>query len=368
MLNYKMTIQDLLADECFINYCKGAPAKDVDFWKDYLLQHPEHVETAELAREKFLFLFNAMAHADLMEQEARLIEKLNNPEQATILTLDGSRPANTRKRTILLRLAVAATLVALVSTVVFRTLHTQDKKEGRLFATANGERKNIQLSDGTIVNLNAGSVLRMDPAYGISTREIYLEGEAFFDVKHNRKLPFIVHTDEMDVKALGTAFDVRAYRDEKITETALIRGSIEVTLKENHNRKMVLSPNHKIAWNKSKQHIVSVDSVAAAPASVKSNYGIPQEIVVMDRGEIKEIAWKENRLVFENELFSDIAMLLERWYGVKLVFTDDEIRNYRFTGLFEKEDLQAVLNFLKESRPFHFKIENNETVTVYLSK
>jgi transmembrane sensor len=361
-----MNIPDLLADESFINFCKGTSSEDVQYWKDYLLQHPENAETIELARDKFLLLFNAMAHADLLEQEARLIEKLNYPERAAVIPLDPVRPVNT-KRTFLLRLSVAASLVALVGMVVFWTLRTQDKQEGRVFATANGERKNIQLSDGTLVNLNAGSEVRMDPDFGISSREVYLEGEAFFDVKHNQKLPFIVHTTEMDVKALGTAFDVRAYRDEKITETALIRGLVEVTLKENHNRKMVLSPNHKIAWNKSDIHVMNTDSAMAEPTSAKPHYGVPEKIVVMDRGEIKEIAWKENRLVFENELFSDIAMLLERWYGVQIVFNDDQIRNYRFTGLFEKEDLEAVLNFLKESRAFHFKIEK-ETETVYLSK
>jgi transmembrane sensor len=362
-----MTIPDLLADESFINYCKGTPSKDVDYWKEYLLQHPEYLEIAELAKEKFLFLFNAMAHADLMEQEARLTEKLNYPEQATIIALDRVRPVNRHKRILFLRLTAAATLLALVGILVFWILRPADKQEGRVFATANGERKNIQLPDGTLVNLNAGSVVRMDPNFGISSREVYLEGEAFFDVKQNKKLPFIVHTAVMDVKALGTAFDVRAYKEEKVTETALIRGLIEVTLKENQNRKLVLSSNHKVGWNKATRNIVNTDSVVMKP-SLRLQDGVPEKIEVTERGEIKEIAWKENKLIFENELFGDIAMLLERWYGVRVVFTDDEIRNYRFTGLFEKEDLEAVLNFLKESRPFHFKIENNEITTVYLSK
>ena len=361
-----MNIPDLLADESFINYCKDAPSKDVDYWKNYLQQHPENMEIARLAKEKFLFLFNAMAHSDLMEQEARLIEKLNYPEQATIIPLDRVRTINRRKRTFFLQLTVAATILVLVGTVVFWMLRPQAKQEGRIFATANGERKNIQLSDGTLVNLNAGSVVRMDPNFGISSREVYLEGEAFFDVKENKRLPFIVHTAVMDVKALGTAFDVRAYKEEKITETALIRGLIEVTLKENHYRKLVLSSNHKVGWNKATKHIVNTDSVVMKPSKLKD--GIPEKIEVTERGEIKEIAWKENKLIFENELFGDIAMLLERWYGVRIMFTDNEIRNYRFTGDFEKEDLEAVLNFLKESRPFHFKIENNEIMTVYLSK
>lgn len=366
MINYKMNIPDLLADESFINYCKGTPAKDVDYWKDYLVQHPENLEIAELAREKFLFLFNAMAHADLVEQEARLIEKLNNPEQATIIPLDRIRPGNRRIRTVFLRITAAAILLTLLGTVVFWMLRPQEKPEGRVFATSNGERKNIQLPDGTLVNLNAGSVVRMHPDFGMSSREVNLEGEAFFDVKHNDKLPFIVHTAVMDVKALGTAFDVRAYTEEKVTETALIRGLIEVTLKENHNRKLLLSSNHKVAWNKATRHIVNTDSAVMKPSRLQD--GVPEKIELTQLGEIKEIAWKENKLIFENELFGDIAMMLERWYGVRIVFTDDEIRSYRFTGLFEKEDLEAVLNFLKESRPFHFKIENNDVTTVHVSK
>src|SRR5687768_3049348 len=157
-----MNIPDLLADESFINYCKGTPSKDVDYWKNYLLQHPENSEIAELAKEKFLFLFNAMAHADLMEQEARLMEKLNSPEQATIIPLDRVKPVNRRKWIFFLRITVAATVLALVGTLVFWMLRPANKQEGRVFATANGERKNIQLPDGTLVNLNAGSVVRMD--------------------------------------------------------------------------------------------------------------------------------------------------------------------------------------------------------------
>ena len=85
-------------------------------------------------------------------------------------------------------------------------------------------------------------------SFGVFNRDVYLEGEAFFDVKHNAKLPFIVRTPAMDVKALGTAFDVKAYLNEKTTETSLIRGLLEVTLKEGSTRTMLLYPNQKIKY------------------------------------------------------------------------------------------------------------------------
>jgi ferric-dicitrate binding protein FerR (iron transport regulator) len=85
-------------------------------------------------------------------------------------------------------------------------------------------------------------------------------------------------------------------------------------------------------------------------------------------GVIKEIAWKENKLVFEDEEFDAIAILLERWYAVKINFKDNEVRKYRFTGMFEKEKLETVLEFLKESRNFNYFIESGESITVNLLK
>ena len=93
-----------------------------------------------------------------------------------------------------------------------------------------------------------------------------------------------------------------------------------------------------------------------------------QNITKTDEGDIKETAWKENKLVFTDETFTDIAVLLERWYGVKIVFADDAIRNYRFTGIFEKEELGSVLSILKESRNFKYVTIPGETIKVNLYK
>jgi ferric-dicitrate binding protein FerR (iron transport regulator) len=308
-----------------------------------------------------------MAQADLMEQEAELISKLDSSEKTPVIPMAASRQKQKWTSNRMLRGTVAAVSLILLGLIAFWMFNQRPESGARIFTTALGERMNIQLPDGTLVDLNAGSTIRTGPGFGFSSRDIHLEGEAFFDVRHNARIPFIVHTAAMDIKAIGTSFDVRAYADEKVTETALIMGMVEVTLKENDNRKLLLRPNHKITWKKAADRIDSSPAVLA-PDSVDAQDGIPKKIAPTDHGEIKEIAWKENKLVFDNELFGDIATLLERWYGVHVEFNDEEVRQYRFTGIFEKEDLNDVLSFLKESRPFNFKIENNETVTVYLSK
>src|SRR6187200_2887242 len=114
--------------------------------------------------------------------------------------------------------------------------------------TKNGNRTKIVLPDGSQVWLNAGSNLDYNNSvFNKDLREVTLNGEAYFDVTKNADKPFIIHTKKMDVKVIGTAFNVRSYNDERTAEASLIRGSIEVTLKDRKDQKIVLKPNEKIS-------------------------------------------------------------------------------------------------------------------------
>lgn len=369
MKSDKIDIADLLADESFINYCKKSSPEDVVFWENYIMENPDRRLLVEYANGKFVELFNALAEADRDEAETRLKNRLNFLEPAPVLKMDGFEEKKSRRiLSVLLKFtAAAALMVAGLFTINY--YNTGRNKSVKTFLAAYGERKNIQLPDGSDVTLNAGSKIEINESFGMSARDVYLEGEAFFDVKHNAKLPFIVHTPAMDVKALGTAFNVKAYLNEKITETSLIRGLVEVTLKESNNRTMVLYPNQKIKWE---HPFAKAGNTGSSPVNdrdaLNGTDSLMKKLVVTDQGDIKEIAWKANKLIFEDELLGDIAILLERWYGVKIEFRDDAIRNYRFTAIFEKEDLHTVLEFLKESRSFDYKIESGEPLTINLSK
>ncbi|CAN5630116.1 FecR family protein [soil metagenome] len=370
MKSDKMDITDLLSSESFINYCKKSSTEDVIFWEKYLIENPSQQRQVELAKEKFLQLFNAMAASDLEEQVALLENRMKLSEPAPIIQMEGF---GKRKSNHLLLLVIKITAVAAVLVAgTFLTLNYLNNNRAnsiRSFVSAYGERKNIQLPDGSNVTLNAGSKIEINGTFGSTTRDVYLVGEAFFDVKHNAKLPFIVHTTTMDVKALGTAFDVKAYQNEKITETSLIRGIVEITLKESNNRIMRLYPNEKIQWDHS---LATIENGNASTANNNDKLittdSLMKKLAITNRGDIKEIAWKENKLIFDNDLFDDIAILLERWYGAKIEFKDEALRNYRFTATFEKEDLNTVLDFLKESRSFNYSIETGEITTVKLSK
>lgn len=371
MYQNKMDITDLLADESFINYCKSSSPQDVAFWENYILQNPQQKEIIEIARSRYFQLFNVLAEADREEQAQRLRNRIEQKEIAPVISIDAwkEKKSNKKMPQWLKLAAVAAVLLPIVFFTI-RYFNPTTNSTAQTFATAFGERKSILLPDSSMVNLNAGSEITIDGQFGKSHRNIYLKGEAFFDVKHDGDLPFIVHTPAMNIKALGTAFDVKAYGNENITETSLIRGLIEVTLKENNNQVVVLHPNHKIAWEHSNATAEEIKTNAPADVVIpkKKEEGVPERIKATNAGQIKEIAWKENKLIFENDTFSDIVVLLERWYGTRIDFKDDAVRNYRFTGMYEKEDLRTVLGFMQESKHFNFTIEEGETRIVYLSK
>ena len=112
--------------------------------------------------------------------------------------------------------------------------------------TKYGSKTDIQLPDGSKVWLNSGSSLKYDKQFGKELREVVLSGEAFFDVVRNAEKPFIIHTTNMDIKVLGTRFNVKSYANDKQSEASLIHGSIEVFIKKEGLKKILSEPNHKI--------------------------------------------------------------------------------------------------------------------------
>lgn len=362
----KMGIEDLLSDESFINYCKKTSVADIARWESQKTKSHEHKLLIESAQLAFIDMFNALATADLAEQETRLRNRLNVVEQAPVVQLAVyEEKTKTKIRSLLLKLAIAAVFIVVAGYALRSLFKKETSKDNlRAFVSAKGERKNFQLPDGSVVTLNAGSKIIIDNSYGVSTRDIYLQGEAFFDVKHDKATPFIVHTPAMDIKALGTSFNVKAYPCEKSIEASLVKGLVEITLKDEENKKVLLHPNQKIEW----KYAGNQRRVAIMNKKSGSPEDLIQSLTKTDGGDLKEIAWTENKLVFAGDSLEEIAVLLGRWYGVNIEFGDNAIRNYRFTGEFEKEELSTVLSFLKESKNFNYEIIPGDTTLYRLYK
>lgn len=228
---------------------------------------------------------------------------------------------------------------------------------------AKGEKSQIVLPDGTKVWLNGDSKLFYESDFKGASREVKLEGEAFFDVVKDPSKPFIVHAATIDIKVLGTSFNVKAYEEESV-ETTLYRGLVNITKSDDDSFKpIILYPNQKVIVPR---RIVAKqpadDEIAPRHATVDIRKSvIVQQIdsAIAEPGRI-ETAWMYNRLEFRGEDFETLAAKLERWYNVKIVFEDENVKKLNFNGSFEKENVSQALRALSTANSFNYKIHSNE--------
>lgn len=227
--------------------------------------------------------------------------------------------------------------------------------------TKRGSKSTIHLPDGTKVWLNSDTWIRYDELFRGENREVVLEGEAFFDVVKDAQHPFIIHTKTVDIKVLGTSFNVRAYANEKATETSLIRGEVEVTLLKNPEKKIVLRPNEKLLVNHDMPDPVITGKVSAI-SSTKQDISITVGKVHFEKQDSTalEAMWTKNKLVFDAETLEEVAKKIERWYDVLVVIQGDEnVKEAEYTGIFENESLAQVMQALKITGNFDYTISKN---------
>lgn len=215
-----------------------------------------------------------------------------------------------------------------------------------------GKTRELTLPDGTQVKLNSGSTLSYPHSFAKNSREVTLKGEGFFEVTKNHRRPFLVVTDHITIRVLGTIFNVKAYADDKNTETTLLQGKVQVELKDRPEKNIILLPNEKlIVMNESfeKENIVN-DKEARTEYQLKKLPNIKPE-------DIKETAWLNNRLVFINENFEGVAKQMERKYNVQMIFDNQALKTEQISGVLEKESLERALDIIKLTTPFKFKPE-----------
>jgi ferric-dicitrate binding protein FerR (iron transport regulator) len=228
-----------------------------------------------------------------------------------------------------------------------------------------GSRAQFKLSDGTAVTLNAGSRLKYDNNFGISDRVVELEGEAYFKIATDHNRPFMVKTSHLNVRATGTAFNVKAYSDDKTIETTLVEGSVsieEVTDKRDTQIR-ILKPNQKLTFFK--EDSTSVEEMVIEEGKSKNNIqSLPSQkikevsrIVTENVNVEPLISWKGNRWIFEKQSLSEIATELERRFDVQIVFESEELKTFRFTGIMLAEPIEQVLKVMSISAPINFKLK-----------
>ncbi len=227
-----------------------------------------------------------------------------------------------------------------------------------------GSKSMVTLPDGTKVWLNAGSILRYDSRFNQKDRVVNLEGEAFFDVTKKMGKLFLVRTKEITVRVLGTAFNIKANSNEGSVETTLVRGSLIV---EQHSEgkeitQTILEPNQRAIFIKKEGSLYLSDTENKLLKHEKAEEikRVKEKIVLTKQVDTDVFtAWKDNRLIFRNEIFESLAVKLERWYGVQIHIKDDEIKNYHFNGTIVNETIQDVMEIIQYTLPIRYSIEHN---------
>lgn len=227
-------------------------------------------------------------------------------------------------------------------------------------STQPGAHSKIILPDGSTVWLNAGSRLIYNKNFDAAIREVELTGEAYFDVKKDEHRPFIIHAQKMNIKVLGTAFNVKSYPGDKSSETSLIHGLIEVTMNDRPHEKIILHPSEKLVVMNDEQTKKDADGKKAnTPSSVvisKINYAPADSAVI-------ETSWMDDRLIFRNKIFAELAVELERKYGMVFRFEDENAKQLMFDVNFKNETIHQALRALQLANPFHYSI-NNEMIII----
>jgi transmembrane sensor len=227
-----------------------------------------------------------------------------------------------------------------------------------------GAKSEIILPDGSHVLLNAGSKIKYYSDFNIKNRNLFLEGEAYFKVAKNKRIPLIVNAANINIRAVGTEFNVKAYKNERMIETTLVEGIVEISKggsAGDRSEKISLTPNQKAVYIKDDNQL-SI-SVTKSKESEKPNApkNAPKELyikpVISDKIDIAPIvAWTQDRLMFRGETLENICVKLNRKYDVIFEFENEEVKKLCFTGTLEDETIEQVLNVIKSISPIDYTI------------
>lgn len=263
---------------------------------------------------------------------------------------------------------VAAVLIAVVSGWLYfgssqKNNISNNNSPTQTLVAENGSRTRTILPDGSTVWLNAGSHISFSDDFTGKTREVTLDGEAYFDVVKQPQRPFIVHVSGYDIRVLGTAFNVKSYPKDKTIETTLIRGLVEVTKQgQKEQQPIILHPNEKLTVKKFAANNTSkLPDINTQAANLdKKDFKITKLDTLPHEDERIETAWIYNRLQFRGDSFAGLAEKLERWYNVKIIFDDEHVQQLNFTGSFEQETVDQAFAALKAAKAFDYEIHGKE--------
>ncbi|WPP49761.1 FecR family protein [Catalinimonas niigatensis] len=207
--------------------------------------------------------------------------------------------------------------------------------------TQKGQKRTLNLTDGTRVVLNAESKLTFPEHFSDTLRVVYLSGEAFFEVEEDKNRPFVVQTSNIHIQVLGTSFNLHAYEEDSLTQVALLEGKVSVQSAQENNGKfaMELTPGEMSSYHKSGRNFTK------------------------DTFDIKAMSgWKDGILYFKDADYDKITRTLERWYGVEFTYKGNGKPIWRYNGEFDDQSLEYVLESISYACKFSYALKDTQVI------
>lgn len=335
-MNERQIPYELLA-KYLSRQCTQAELEEVNRWLNEDAEHPLLLEKQKRQWEAV----QVDASVFVIPDKAAVWNKV----QARIR--DKAKQVPMYSRSLLIRVSSVAAFIALVLGFSLSFLLNGQKESWQASQFENvvmapsGQKTQLVLPDGTLVWLNSGSRLSYNYQYSTKDRVVYLEGEAFFDVKKDTQYPFIVKAGAVDVKVHGTAFNVSAYADEDDIMVALLRGKVSLLSATDQKLLAYLSPDQEATVSKRSLSC----RVESCDASIESS-------------------WHHNLLKFDGTPAKEVWKKLERWYGVDIALSNvSPSQAYWFT--IKTESLTELLEMINKITPIEYKLDGKEVTIRY---
>ena len=332
--------KDFVLDTDFRLWLSGMSPEANPLWDAWLSGNPEMSVEVEKARDmvRALNFKNYVLEDTYVDSEwEKLKDAIESSESQS-----SEIKATSFKMSWLWRVAAACVLffsVFAIRQVWFSKL-SLNKPELVTRTATMGERLTIKLIDGTTVRLNSGSTLSFPKVFPVGKRELTLIGEAFFEVAPDKNAPFIIHTGDVTTQVLGTTFGIEAYPESGEVRVAVVEGKVKVNSKPvatNSDNEVFLVKNEMATFDK-----------------------IEQKLDVSEFDSKRQLAWKDGVLYFEKADFENVIKKLENWYGVKIQISESVKLDseWRFSGKFNQQSLDYILNVVRYPNQFSFEINN----------
>lgn len=339
-------ILELLKNEYFVRWVKSPTDESNHFWSIWIASDPKNKELVDAAVQL------------IKSSSYKIDEGISDADYNSILSAVVDHGLKVRQKSskknfnIWRPLSVAAS-VAIVVFASWWVISSETNKEQQSTSyqavrliekvAENGQKITTQLPDGTVVNLNSGSKITFPSVFNGITREVTLQGEAFFDVKRNPEQPFIVKMNGDEVTVLGTSFNIRSYPDDDVVSVAVATG--KVSYASPLGQEVLLKPDQMAVFSKEKKNIVT-----------------------MEVDKLESFGWRSKIIYFKSSPLKNVLKELERWYGVKIEAEGDFSSIGTFTGEFRNETLNQVLKGLSYVYGFEFEIDGTEVSINQLTK